>query len=91
MKKLHVDHILRAAGRITGEKTFLIVGSQSLHGTHPDLADDIVSSAEVDKYPPWVTITGRGLSDLGAVRLQTHGGCRRRQTQSCVFSIAAQA
>ncbi|HEX5047199.1 MAG TPA: DUF6036 family nucleotidyltransferase [Gammaproteobacteria bacterium] len=48
MKKQQVDHVLRAAGRITGEKQFVIVGSQSLHGKHPDLADEIVRSAEVD-------------------------------------------
>src|ERR1700722_19975618 len=48
MKKQQVDHVLRAAGRITGEKQFKIIGSQALHGKHPDLADDIVRSAEVD-------------------------------------------
>jgi hypothetical protein len=48
MKKQQVDHVLRAAGRITGEKQFIIIGSQSLHGKHPDLADEIVRSAEVD-------------------------------------------
>jgi hypothetical protein len=48
MKKQQLDHILRAAGRITGEKQFVIIGSQSLHGKYPDLADDIVRSAEAD-------------------------------------------
>jgi hypothetical protein len=48
MKKQQLDHVLRAAGRITGEKQFVIIGSQSLHGTFPDLPDDIVRSAEVD-------------------------------------------
>lgn len=48
MKKQQLDHVLRAAGRITGQKRFVIVGSQSLHGAHPDLPDDIVRSAEVD-------------------------------------------
>lgn len=48
MKKQQVDHVLRAAGRITGEKQFIIVGSQALHGRHPDLADCILRSAEVD-------------------------------------------
>lgn len=48
MKKQQVDHVLRAAGRITGEKQFIIVGSQSLHGKHPDIADDILRSFEVD-------------------------------------------
>jgi hypothetical protein len=32
MNKQQLDHILRAAGRITGEKQFIIIGSQSLHG-----------------------------------------------------------
>lgn len=48
MKKQQVDHVLRAAGRITKEKQFVIIGSQSLHGQYPDMADDIVTSAEVD-------------------------------------------
>lgn len=48
MKKQELDHVLRAAGRITGERQFIIIGSQSLHGKYPDLADDIVKSAEVD-------------------------------------------
>ncbi len=46
MKKQQLDHVLRATGRITGETRFLIIGSQSLHGKHPDLPDDIVRSAE---------------------------------------------
>lgn len=48
MKKRQVDHVLRAAGRITGEKQFIIIGSQSLHGKYPDVADEILKSAEVD-------------------------------------------
>ncbi|HUN73090.1 MAG TPA: DUF6036 family nucleotidyltransferase [Steroidobacteraceae bacterium] len=48
MKKQQVDHVLRAAGRITGEKRFVIIGSQALHGSYPDLADEIERSTEVD-------------------------------------------
>jgi len=48
MKKQQLDHVLGAAGRITGEKQFVIVGSQALHGKYPDLADEILRSAEVD-------------------------------------------
>ena len=48
MKKHQLDHVLRAAGRITGVKQFVIIGSQALHGIHPDLADEIVASAEAD-------------------------------------------
>ena len=48
MKKQQLDHVLRAAGKITGEKQFLIIGNQALHGKYPDLPDDIALSAEVD-------------------------------------------
>jgi len=48
MKKHQLDHVLRAAGKITGERQFVIVGSQSLHGKFPDLPDELVTSAEVD-------------------------------------------
>ncbi len=48
MKKLQVDHVLRAAGEITGENEFVIIGSQALHGACPDLADQMIRSAAVD-------------------------------------------
>ena len=48
MKKRQVDHVLRAAGRLTGERQFIIVGSQALHGKYPDVADQILTSFEVD-------------------------------------------
>ena len=48
MKKRELDHVLRAAGRITSERQFVIIGSQALHGQYPDLADEIIRSAEVD-------------------------------------------
>lgn len=50
MKKREIDHVLRAAGRITQETQFIIVGSQALHGKYPDLADEIERSAEVDLF-----------------------------------------
>jgi hypothetical protein len=66
MKKQQLDDVLRTAGRITGEKQFVIIGSQSLHGSYPDLADDIVRSAEVDliaKRDPrrteWLNVIGQ--------------------------------
>ena len=66
MNKRQLDHVLRAAGRITGEKQFVIIGSQSLHGKHPDVADEIVHSAEVDliaKGDPqrteWLNVIGQ--------------------------------
>jgi hypothetical protein len=53
MKKSQVDHVLRAAREHAGGKTrFVIVGSQALHGKHPDVVDDILVSREVDLYIP---------------------------------------
>lgn len=48
MKKSQLDHVLRAARRITGETRFIIIGSQSLHASRPDVADTILMSVEVD-------------------------------------------
>jgi len=66
MKKRQVDYVLRAAGRITGGKQFIIIGSQSLHGKYPDVADDILRSFEVDiiaKRDPsrseWLNVIGQ--------------------------------
>ncbi|EGF30226.1 converved hypothetical protein [Oxalobacteraceae bacterium IMCC9480] len=48
MKKSEVEHVLRAAAAIVGDNEFIIIGSQSLHGKYPDLADEILKSQEVD-------------------------------------------
>jgi len=37
VRKIDVEHVLRAAGDITGEKQFIIIGSQSIHAKHPDM------------------------------------------------------
>lgn len=65
MKKRQVDDVLRAAGRITGEKQFIIIGSQALHGSHPDLADHILTSFAVDlvasravRRTEWLNVIG---------------------------------
>lgn len=48
MKKSQVEHVLRVASRICDDKEFVIIGSQSLHGKYPDMADDMMMSFEVD-------------------------------------------
>ncbi|MBL8376841.1 MAG: hypothetical protein JNM79_03150 [Burkholderiales bacterium] len=48
MKKRQLDHLLRAAGRITGETEFIVIGSQALHGKAEDIADEILMSFEAD-------------------------------------------
>ena len=65
MKKHQLDHVLRAAGEITGQKRFVIVGSQALHGKYPDLADEIVMSAEVDLFAPKQPDATELLNEIG--------------------------
>jgi hypothetical protein len=65
MKKHQLDHILRAAGEITGRKQFVIVGSQALHGKYPDLADEIVMSAEADLFAPRQPDATELLNEIG--------------------------
>jgi len=50
VKKKQVDHVLRAAGKIVKDDQFIIIGSQSLHGTFPDLPDELFTSVELDLY-----------------------------------------
>ena len=78
MKKHQLDHILRAAGDITRQKQFVIVGSQALHAKRPDLVDDIVSSAEVDLFAP----RQRDARDLLKGRTLRE---REREIFTCIF------
>ena len=69
MKKRHIDHVLRAAGELTGEKQFVIVGSQALHGRIRQVPETLVRSAEVDLLATkgadrvkWLNALGHGSS-----------------------------
>ena len=75
MKKQQLDHVLRSAGGITGQKKFVSVGSQALHGKHPDVADEIMMSAEVDLFAPNGPDATELLNEIGVDSLfhQTHG------------------
>ena len=48
MKKSEVEHVLRAAGDITGERQFIIIGSQSIHAKYPDRFAGATISLELD-------------------------------------------
>jgi uncharacterized nucleotidyltransferase DUF6036 len=65
MKKQQLDHVLCAAGRITGEQQFVIVGSQSLHGKYPGLPDAIQLSAAVDLIAPQGLAQTELLNEIG--------------------------
>ncbi len=50
MKRAQLEHVLRAASRITGERDVIVLGSQSVLGSAPEdeLPDEAVTSIEVD-------------------------------------------
>jgi hypothetical protein len=50
MKRHQLEHILRAAGGITGTDRFVIVGSQAILGTFPDPPEELVASIEADVF-----------------------------------------
>lgn len=51
MNAEHLRHILRAAAAVTGEKVFVVIGSQSILGSHPDAPRSLRKSVEGDTYP----------------------------------------
>jgi hypothetical protein len=67
MKKSQLDHLLRAARRITRSDQFIVIGSQSLHGRYPDLPDELCVSVEADliaknarERTEWLNAIGAG-------------------------------
>ncbi|MEA2235697.1 MAG: hypothetical protein QOC81_421 [Thermoanaerobaculia bacterium] len=52
MKRSDLEHVLRAAGAITGVSTWVIVGSQAILGAVPNAPQELLLSVEVDLYAP---------------------------------------
>ena len=51
MNRAELEHILRASKGTTGESEFIIIGSQSILGRHPDAPRELRQSMELDIYP----------------------------------------
>ena len=51
MKRADLEHILRASKGITCEDEFIVLGSQSILGPHPDAPKELRMSMEADLYP----------------------------------------
>lgn len=51
MNRQELEHIIRAAAGITGENEFIVIGSQSILGKHPDAPRSLRQSMEADIYP----------------------------------------
>ena len=44
-------HILRAAATVTGERVFVVIGSQAILGSHPDAPRSLRKSVEGEHLP----------------------------------------
>jgi hypothetical protein len=51
MKRTDLEHIIRAAGSITGDNEIMVVGSQAILGQFPDAPETLLRSLEADIYP----------------------------------------
>jgi len=51
MKRSELEHLIRAAGRIAGEREFVIIGSQAILGQFPDAPPALLASMDCDLYP----------------------------------------
>lgn len=51
MNAEQLRHILRASASITGERIFIVIGSQAILASHPDAPRSLRKSIEGDTYP----------------------------------------
>jgi len=52
MKRIDLEHIIRAAGTIAQVKQLIVIGSQSILGKYPEADGVLATSMEADIYPP---------------------------------------
>ena len=52
MKREHLEHLIRAAAKITGERELIVIRSQAILGEHPDAPEGLLRSDEADLYVP---------------------------------------
>ncbi len=51
MKRSELEHLIRAAGRIAGEREIVVIGSQAVLGQFPEAPTALLRSMEADLYP----------------------------------------
>ncbi len=51
MTRLQLEHVIRAAGTISDDDDIVVIGSQSILGSFPDAAAELLVSREADVYP----------------------------------------
>jgi hypothetical protein len=88
--------VVAAAAQIVSEREFVVLGSQSILGSHPDAPEALLRSQEVDIYPrraPDKAIQIEGALGDGSYFHQTFGyyahAGRRRGREHRVVGVAA--
>jgi hypothetical protein len=51
MKRLELEHLIRAAGSIANDTEIVVIGSQSILGQFPNAPASLLVSAEADMFP----------------------------------------
>jgi hypothetical protein len=51
MRREELEHVIRAAATVTGEREIVVIGSQAILGQFPDAPDALLFSQEADVYP----------------------------------------
>lgn len=51
MTREEFEHLIAAAANVLGENDFVVIGGQSILGSHPDAPADLLRSMEADIYP----------------------------------------
>jgi hypothetical protein len=75
MRRYQLEHALRAACEITGERDFVVIGSSALLGSYPDAPPELTVSLEVDLFPRENPQASDQLNVIGEMSQfhQTHG------------------
>ena len=51
MTRAQLEHIVRAAAQIAGDRDIVVIGSQAILGTYPEAPSSLLASREADIYP----------------------------------------
>lgn len=51
MNRDQLEHVIRASAAITRQEEFIVIGSQSVLGAHPDAPAELLRSMDLDLYP----------------------------------------
>ena len=76
MRRSDLEHVIRAAGKIAGERELVIIGSQAVLGQFPEAPAALLRSMEADLYPlsrPELADKVDGAIGEGSKFHQTHG------------------